>query len=170
MGTYWTKSGKYQSDYDTLKNKIPGQGKSNELNVEILRIVSNMYYDFYNNGNCNMVDMEYEDVEYPCPSCSGRGILPDYNEDDELQDCGDCYGSGVYTEEEEVSIKLTETMKEGLDFIRRNDRSFNRALGIIEAAITNPKLKGDKTLKRAYETIVDRAINRCLKYPEIIIK
>lgn len=52
---YWTDKGKYQELYDQLyKQLVPKEDKASTVAGEMLRVVSNVYYDVYNNGGCNL--------------------------------------------------------------------------------------------------------------------
>ena len=52
--TYWNNNGLYQSWYDENFSKlVPNAGKSDTLAGELLRAISKVYYDSYNNGNMN---------------------------------------------------------------------------------------------------------------------
>lgn len=52
--TYWNEKGKHQKLYRSLfKKLVPQEGEANTISGEILRIVSKIYYDIYNNGACN---------------------------------------------------------------------------------------------------------------------
>lgn len=52
---YWNKQGKYQKEYDRLfKMLVPKEGKAETEDGEILRVLSNVYYDVFNNGGCNL--------------------------------------------------------------------------------------------------------------------
>lgn len=49
--TYWGNTGQYQKDYDRLwKRLVPAEGKADTLHGELLRSISRIYYDLYNNG------------------------------------------------------------------------------------------------------------------------
>lgn len=52
--SYWGETGRYQLVYNGLHKLIPASGsvKDND-ELELLRVVSNLYYDLYNNGLCN---------------------------------------------------------------------------------------------------------------------
>lgn len=53
--TYWADNGKHQSLYDELhKTLVPDEGEAGTTEGEFLRIMSNVYYDIYNNGGCNL--------------------------------------------------------------------------------------------------------------------
>lgn len=51
--TYWSSNGKYQAWYDELWKQVPAQGKADKLHIDLVRCVSKLYYDHYNNGGCN---------------------------------------------------------------------------------------------------------------------
>lgn len=52
--TYWNNKGLYQVWYDENFNKlVPSSGKADTLSGELLRAISKVYYDSYNNGNMN---------------------------------------------------------------------------------------------------------------------
>jgi len=52
--SYWGHKGKYQDVYNSIKALIPDSGESEDPNIELLRCGSNIYYDCYNNGGCNL--------------------------------------------------------------------------------------------------------------------
>jgi len=52
--TYWNGNGKYQKEYDQMVNDlVPASGKCDTLAGEMIRAVSRLGYDFYNNGMGN---------------------------------------------------------------------------------------------------------------------
>jgi hypothetical protein len=54
--TYWNNNGKYQRINDVFwKILVPSMGQAETEEGEALRIVSKIYYDYYNNGCCNLV-------------------------------------------------------------------------------------------------------------------
>lgn len=75
--SYWNGDGAYQKEYNELYEKmVPGQGSCNTLNGELIRAVSRLSYEYFNNGNCNACeahevqndgykdDEEWEETEY----------------------------------------------------------------------------------------------------------
>lgn len=51
---YWNGRGKYQKTYNSLHDSgVPSMGKAETKWGEIIRIVSKLYYDIYNNGGGN---------------------------------------------------------------------------------------------------------------------
>lgn len=60
--SYWEKSGSYQKECDDLFDKlVPQTGSAETIAGEMVRGVSRLYYDYFNNGNCNVADVEYND-------------------------------------------------------------------------------------------------------------
>jgi len=48
--TYWNNDGKHQQKYEELRELVPVTGRASEPHAERLRLVANMYADYYNNG------------------------------------------------------------------------------------------------------------------------
>lgn len=60
--SYWEKSGAYQKEIDDLFDTlVPQTGSAETIAGEMVRGVSRLYYDYFNNGNCNVADAEYDD-------------------------------------------------------------------------------------------------------------
>ena len=53
QSTYWNNQGTHQADYDRLVQLMPMMGKSDTVAGELIRAVSKLGYDFYNNGMGN---------------------------------------------------------------------------------------------------------------------
>lgn len=51
--TYWNGNGKFQADYDRLVEAMPMMGRCDTVAGELIRAVSKLGYDFYNNGMGN---------------------------------------------------------------------------------------------------------------------
>lgn len=51
--TYWDKSGKYQAEYDRLIELMPPSGNAATVAGELMRAISRLGYDLYNNGMVN---------------------------------------------------------------------------------------------------------------------
>jgi len=51
--TYWNHKGQYQAQYDRLVKLMPASGRCDTLAGELIRSVSRLGYDFYNNGMGN---------------------------------------------------------------------------------------------------------------------
>jgi len=87
--SYWNNNGAYQEEYDTFyKELVPSRGEADTIHGEMIRAVSRLFYDYCNNGNCNVREFEQES----CDECGGCGY--------EEEDCYSCCGVGHYVEEE----------------------------------------------------------------------
>jgi hypothetical protein len=65
--SYWDERGKYQEEYKKLYDElVPDQGAAETVKGELLRAVSRLYYEAFNNGNGNAVIEHWneEDEEY----------------------------------------------------------------------------------------------------------
>jgi hypothetical protein len=51
--TYWNSNGKHQAAYQELSKMVPSSGPAGTVEGEMLRAVTRLYYDFYNNGMVN---------------------------------------------------------------------------------------------------------------------
>lgn len=60
--SYWADNGRYQRVYDKLSAMIPEYGESDKAHIEALRCITNIYYDVYNNGGCNLYDRDIHDA------------------------------------------------------------------------------------------------------------
>ena len=60
MKNYWNNNGRYQDKYNELEKLIPQTGKANSLGIEVLRCISNIYHDYYNNGFGNVYRQEID--------------------------------------------------------------------------------------------------------------
>jgi hypothetical protein len=59
--SYWDENGKYQKEYDTLFDKlVPTSGRAKTNDGNIIRALSCLWYDYCNNGNCNVAEMDYK--------------------------------------------------------------------------------------------------------------
>jgi len=68
---YWNKKGKYQKQYNEMYVRlVPDSGEADTEHGEIIRIISRVYYDHFNNGGCNLSGQEY--------GAKLRGLLPQY--------------------------------------------------------------------------------------------
>ena len=51
--TYWANKGKYQTDYDRLANLMPAIGDADSVAGEMIRSISRLGHELYNNGMGN---------------------------------------------------------------------------------------------------------------------
>jgi len=114
--TYWDDNGAYQKEHDKLFDQlVPAQGDAETVHGELVRVSGRLYYEYCNNGNCNAVECDWEEEEWGCYNCNGTGEV-DYGEED-LEECNDCYGSGVECEEVEGEKYIDSYYQSMLEFI-----------------------------------------------------
>ena len=59
--TYWNDEGVYQTEFDELYQiLVPNCGDAPTIQGELLRVISRLNYDYFNNGNCNVQDVIYD--------------------------------------------------------------------------------------------------------------
>lgn len=62
--SYWNGTGFYQKEYEELQEElIPQMGKAESEEGELLRSISRLYYDYCNNGNGNVFNESWGEVE-----------------------------------------------------------------------------------------------------------
>ena len=87
--SYWDNNGAYQEDYNRLYEElVPSRGAAKTVSGELLRCMSRLTYDYYNNGNCNVIEVS----QVECESCGGSGYDPEVDEDGNQDDCYNCGG------------------------------------------------------------------------------
>lgn len=59
--SYWSNTGAYSEELKKLEFLIPPYGYALTFHGELIRCVSNLYYERMNNGNCNAQDTIYDD-------------------------------------------------------------------------------------------------------------
>jgi len=63
--TYWNNKGKFQAQYDYVwENLVPDYGSSDNEHIEAIRCIGRLYYEYYNNSNCNTYDCRDMDDYY----------------------------------------------------------------------------------------------------------
>jgi len=58
--TYWNEKGKYEKAYARIwSSHIPMNGSCTDMRAELVRCISRVYYDIYNNGGGNVLAGSY---------------------------------------------------------------------------------------------------------------
>ena len=110
--SYWNNNGAYQKEYEELYEKlVPSSGEADSIHGEMIRAVSRLFYDFCNNGNCNVIEIEQD----TCQECGGCGY-EDNDDEDGIEDCYWCDGQGT----EEGDIVIDDYYQEMIDFLEDN--------------------------------------------------
>ena len=152
--SYWNSSALYFSLYEKLWNNfVPNEGKANTVGGELIRAISRLSYEYYNNGNCNARDIVEEEVENYCYDCNGEGV------DDEGEDCESCGGQGYTYDIEEVDTKIEDYYYNLLYYIKNNcnfmQEDVQRLVKQIENLICNEYLTFSDDEAECYEKLTD---------------
>lgn len=63
--SYWDQNAKYSDELTRLtETHMKPSGESDTVEGELIRIANRLIYEHCNNGNCNLVDVEYGEDEY----------------------------------------------------------------------------------------------------------
>lgn len=63
--SYWNEEGAYQLQYNQIYDSlVPSEGQAQTLIGEVVRAVSRLSYDYYNNGNMNACETTETDGEW----------------------------------------------------------------------------------------------------------
>lgn len=115
--SFWNENHPRQEEFKKLEKLIPPCGEANTLHGELIRAASRLYWDYCNNGNCNVIQTETE----TCSDCNGTGEVEnmDWDEEtnpnvDEFEYCYDCDGSGYVPVSEKIINPYYQDMIEFL--------------------------------------------------------
>mgnify|MGYP001298051353 FL=1 len=185
--SYWNNNGVYQEQYDKLyESLVPSSGESDTVHGEMLRAVSRLFYDYCNNGNCNIRDVQQDSCsecggsgfEEPddCYHCEGSGEIYEDDDEEELVTCDSCDGSG---EEEAIDcgycggdcyvdgeVTINEYYQDMIDFLHQHSIN-KRVVDNVEYFITRDDLGyGDYTFDdsemKVYNNLVDAVMYQIL--------
>lgn len=129
---YWDGEGAYEAEYKRLYDElVPSSGRSNSFQGEVMRAVSRLYYEYYNNGNCN--------------ACVEVSSCPYWELDDD--------------EEMEYEYVITEFYQGFIDIIdsylyRRRNEEGVELINKIQKLIPNCSF-GEVQLNQKYERLMD---------------
>lgn len=161
--SYWAETGRYQRDYTTLyDNLVPSSGMAKTLFGEVVRAVSRLSYEYYNNGNCNACERTETEGEWiECSCCEGSGVCED--EDGEEYECPECGGEGGYQEEGEWETEINDFYGNLLSLVTEFFKSEMPGMVKVCNEIEDIILKGDDYTfsdeeQRPYVMMVDAVV------------
>ena len=164
---YWNSNGGNDQELKRLTTKfMPVSGRAENLVGEVIRAVNRLYYEFCNNGNCNAMDCHTTPGDWvECRTCSGSGIVEEYDDDSEeyiSSECDDCRGDGGYYEEDEEEYTLNEFYGNFINLIREYFTSKNCTEGVkvideLKEIVENMRGYNDESL-RVYDRVTDYAV------------
>ena len=95
--SYWSSKGNLQDWADQIEKDVPSSGHAKTVPVELFRCASNIYYEIYNNGGCNL----------------GSDRSNEYSKDAQLQRIAS-YGIDV-SKIEELADQITQEYEDSMD-------------------------------------------------------
>tara|TARA_Y100001938_G_scaffold16919_1_gene20903 strand:- start:35 stop:559 length:525 start_codon:yes stop_codon:yes gene_type:complete len=152
--TYWGGNGKYQTEYDYLYDTlVPPQDCAITLEGELLRQVSNLAYDYYNNGNCNM---SLRETDY-CYDCDGDGYVEmgyEIDGGDVVETCYECDGDGNV----DGDWVLTERCQDILDLIKESIPYSKSLIDGARMSLMSSNYSYDHLGNKPYELLIDKVV------------
>ena len=125
-------------------------GQADTLHGELIRAVSRLCYDYYNNGNMNATHIGYETEEVSC-SC--------YGSDEECEECG-VYGR---VDEEYEVYSIAPMYDHFLEIVKDEIKGSEVAIKIISNMIENNQSCNYSEEEKIYNELVDRVVYFCLQ-------
>ena len=164
--SYWNHCGAYEKEYNELFEKlVPSSGDASTVHGELLRCISKVYYDFFNNGNCNAVETKshYETEYHTCNQCQGSGVESEWGDDDEEieVECSECCGSGEEEVQEEYDGETTISyqFKDYIDVIEKY--APNSSIEELKNFMVK-RSEGDDPEAKIYDKIIDEVMFQIL--------
>lgn len=164
---YWDNNGGNDQEFRRLTKKfMPNEGRAENLVGEVIRAVNRLGYEFLNNGNGNAMDCHTIPGEWvECKSCSGSGIIEEYDEESDRwisYGCYDCEGEGGYYEADTYEYTLNEFYGSFIALIREYFTSKNCTEGVnaINELQDIVESRGDTTDANmsVYDRVTDYAV------------
>lgn len=131
MGLYWSERGKYSPLGDLIREHlIPAQGESDYTFAECFRMLSKLYWDFYNNGGGNIVDSYQDYLKFVVRYCENRMDPPlDVQQRFALEQLTDFVKDVEETEEERYRSYCNNTESD------TDDINYKDYIGSLDALI-----------------------------------
>jgi RecJ-like exonuclease len=154
--SYWNNTGAYQTEYHELYDKhVPVSGACETLNGELIRAMSRLFYEYYNNGNGNAREDIYDTVTERCWSCGGSGYV---GEESDEEECEDCCGCGEVEEEEIVDTEINQMYEDFLKLIEENVDTIKADCDKIRNFIKGDFHLDQKEIDQMYNSVNDQVM------------
>ena len=157
--SYWNDTGLYQKEYEAFYDELVPQSNEADTNHgELIRCISRLTYDYYNNGNCNAV----ENLMDSCEECGGSGYeeTHDDEEHEDYQNCHACDGDcNVHT-----GNRVEAYYNDMLDYLEINMDDMHLAIELREFLESNnsTNCSFSNEEERIYVLIMDSIMYQCL--------
>lgn len=118
--SYWSNNGAYSKElYELYTKLVPDSGNAQTVHGELVRAVSRLGYEYYNNGNCNACDPYYADPEYDVDDNGEEYCI----NDDEIKhiDIDEYYDNMlnfIYTYSDVEGLTTTQQVEEAVEGVR----------------------------------------------------
>ena len=158
--SYYNGNGAYQKEYEELYKKlVPNSGSAQTIHGELIRAISRLSHEYYNNGNCNAAEIKfvknedvysgYEDSEEEIDEVT---IDPFYQKFINLilnQLIEEVHGNVIFEAIEDIEELIKEGPKEHSDyFSQKNIAKYNRLMDYVIWFVLNTE---DANLPENYE-------------------
>lgn len=165
----WSLSSLYKEAHDRLwAELVPDRGEADTIHGELIRCGSRLAYDYFNNGNCNVRDVEKLYDHEDCGHCNMGEI--EYGEDDDgepiVEICDECGGSGEIYEHYADDVTISEYYQKMFDFLHEHLYD-TEAVEALEEFVTSP-IKGygdynfDEQEEVVYNNLTDSIFHQVL--------
>lgn len=157
--TYWNDEGVYQTEFNELyKYLVPNCGDAPTIQGELLRVISRLNYDYFNNGNCNVQEV----IEEDCYVCGGSGWEKSDYDDEEEVDCSSCGGNCTW----ETGVEITEYYQRMIDFLKQYSNAQNEINNLVKFLTDcyhyrKPNLFAEKN-GHFYTKLIDKVMQQIL--------
>lgn len=144
--SYWNNNGIYQAEYDKLFDLVPQSGSAETLHGELIRAVSRINYEYFNNGNGNAWEVKYSTETAQGDWNEEDGDYEEYEE--QYEDGGEinAYYQKFLTliertipETEDIIEKIEYIMENGSNFTPQNEKTYSNLIdAVVFWCITSP--------------------------------
>lgn len=163
--TYFDGEGAWQEEFDKLwKELVPASGRAETLHGELIRAAGRLTHEYYNNGNFNACEVNYETEEVICDTCHGTGTVEGVDDDGNPVeiDCPDCGGCGCWDEDVEGDCTINPYYERFLDLIEKCvpdiEPKVDAVRGIILDNLYSSPCLFSESRKEAYSRLVDEVV------------
>lgn len=145
---YWDGKGTWKEEFDKLTEEMPARGAAQTLNVELVRAVNRLYYDYCNNGNMNAADVK---------------TVSNWDEDDDEEE--EISWNPYYEKFYELIESTLQDVESELTFEAKNE--ILNALKTVDDLVLNYGYISDEFSDKnmhAYDVLVDFVCWYCLNH------
>ena len=163
--TIWNETSELINEANIMLDLMPGTGASKDEGIELFRGAWRMYYDFNNNGCCNMIEAteQYEE----CDHCNGLGYTNEWcDETDDYveEECECCGGSGEV--EDSFNYQIESYYLDFVENLEANDINCDQLRSYVDEMCEN--IAFDTYEITMFEEIMEQVLKHDLVQAHII--